>query len=90
MNTLLISSLLASTHVAANQDFFVPDLSPVEDKTNKPHPLRQELIDEIKSKTNKWVPNEIADNKFNGASIDEIYNSMGSKDIPSSFRRIIR
>ena len=32
------------------------------------HPVRQELIDEIKAKTTKWKPREVKDNHFGNMS----------------------
>ena len=36
------------------------------------HPVRQELVDEVKRKTKKWVPREVKDNHFRHRTAREI------------------
>ena len=43
------------------------------------HPVRQELIDEIKSKTNKWQPIEVYDNHFRHVKAEHLYSGLGNR-----------
>ena len=42
------------------------------------HPVRSELIEEIKQKTTKWTPKEVHENVLRDASPEQIQNKMGS------------
>ena len=45
------------------------------------HPVRQELVDEIKAKTKTWKPREIKDNHFRGKTAKEIRDgTIGNLD----------
>lgn len=45
------------------------------------HPVRQEIIDEVKRKTKKWVPRELKDNHFRDKTAREIRDgTLGSLD----------
>ena len=45
------------------------------------HPIRQSLVDEIKAKTTKWRPTEVAENHFRNVPVDTLYNSFGAMDM---------
>ena len=44
------------------------------------HPVRQEIIDEVKSKTDKWQPMSPDQNHFLNFTTEEIYSSTGNLD----------
>lgn len=45
------------------------------------HPVRQELVDEVKRKTKKWVPREVKHNHFRNKTAREIRDgTLGSLD----------
>jgi len=44
------------------------------------HPVRQEIVDQIKAKTVKWVPQEVEHNHFSKMPKDEIMHTLGSLD----------
>ena len=41
------------------------------------HPVRQEIVDEIKSRTKSWVPVEIQDNKFRDVPVEQLLGKLG-------------
>jgi len=43
-------------------------------------PVRQALVDEIKTKTTKWQPREVDENHFKGKTVDEISGTTGGLD----------
>lgn len=46
----------------------------------KHHPVREELVQEIKAKTSKWTPMEVKENHFRNVPAGEIQNTLGSLD----------
>jgi len=42
------------------------------------HPVRQEIVEEIKRKTSKWEPMEVADNHFARYAKEEIHSQANS------------
>ena len=44
------------------------------------HPVREELVQEIKAKTSKWTPMEVEENHFRHVPVGEIQNTLGSLD----------
>ena len=41
------------------------------------HPVRQEIVDEIKLKATSWTPKEVEDNHMRHRSVESIKSSMG-------------
>ena len=41
------------------------------------HPIREEIVDEIKAKTTSWKPKEVSENHMRHRSVDSIKHSMG-------------
>jgi hypothetical protein len=42
------------------------------------HPVRQEIVEEIKKKTDKWVPKEAGHNHLKDIPIDKLNKRLGS------------
>jgi len=47
-------------------------------------PVRQTLVDEIKTKTTKWQPREVDENHFKGKTVEEISGTTGGLDAGKS------
>jgi len=41
------------------------------------HPVREELVEEIKLKTTSWTPRAVEDNHMRHKSVESLYHSMG-------------
>ena len=41
------------------------------------HPVRQEIVDEIKTRTKSWVPVEVKDNKFRDVPVEQLLGKLG-------------
>ena len=41
------------------------------------HPIRQEIVDEIKLKATSWTPKEVSENHMRHRSVESIKGSMG-------------
>lgn len=54
----------------------MPDL----EEDHRPHPVRQDIVDQIKSKTNNWTPTEVNENRFKDATVKQVFSSMGGLD----------
>jgi hypothetical protein len=65
MKVNFIASILASI-VCANTDQL------------KLHPVRQEIVDEIKLKTSSWQPREVHLNHLRHVPVDKLHTLMGS------------
>jgi hypothetical protein len=42
------------------------------------HPVRQDIVDEIKAKTTKWKPREVTQNHFSNVPLKQMLNTLGS------------
>jgi hypothetical protein len=51
-----------------------------EDQTLKRHPVRQEIVDEILSKTSKWKPRQVNKNHFVKVPAKKMHHTLGSLD----------
>lgn len=62
---------------ASGEQIFEPETAADMDA----HPVRQEIVDEVKRKTKKWTPREINDNHFKNKTAREIRDgTLGSLD----------
>lgn len=44
---------------------------------SKLHPVRQELIEEIKAKTNSWIPQELHENHLVSVPVELLQQKLG-------------
>ena len=42
------------------------------------HPVRQEIVDDIKAMTTKWKPREVSQNHFSQFPLKKMRNTLGS------------
>ena len=64
MNLMMLAVLMTSFQVASA-------------KEAEKHPIRQEIVDEIKLKATSWTPKEVSENHMRHRSVESIKGSMG-------------
>ena len=42
------------------------------------HPVRQEIVDDIKARTTKWKPREVLQNHFIHTPVAQMHHTLGS------------
>ena len=64
MNLMMFAVLMTSFQVASAEEA-------------AKHPIRQEIVDEIKLKATTWTPKEVSENHMRHRSVESIKSSMG-------------
>ena len=64
MNLMMLAVLMTSFQVASAEEA-------------AKHPIRQEIVDEIKLKATTWKPKEVSENHMRHRSVESIKGSMG-------------
>lgn len=64
MNLMMLAVLMTSFQVASAEEA-------------AKHPIRQEIVDEIKLKATTWTPKEVSENHMRHRSVESIKGSMG-------------